>query len=135
MRRYLPLLAIVQGNTISAFTYHHDISEKAFFRKKSAYTTLTNAFVDDDATLSLPTTVFWSKKSSVDLGRRCCSLVLQASINSMGDKGNDGDDKTGYRFGDITKSLIGGRVEKVRIYIFDDMILFFDKIYHFPQYL
>ena len=35
-------------------------------------------------------------------------MVLQAT---GGDKGDES--KKGYRFGDITKSLIGGRVEKI----------------------
>ncbi len=125
MRRRLPLLvlAIVYGHTISAFTYL-DISEKA--REKSTYTTLTHVSVDDDVPLSLPTLL---SSQSRNLSRRYCCLVLQA--NGRSDKEKDSDGKKGYRFGDITQSLIGGSVERVRdVY---EMILLFDQTYHFSQ--
>lgn len=135
MRRHIPLLVVplllltIKGQAISAFTYR-DISEKAS-REKSPYTTLTHASGDDDVPLSLPT-LLWSKRSSRSgssiLNRRYCCLVLQASSSSGGsnnsDKGkNDGGGKKGYRFGDITKSLIGGSVERVRVFYRRDFIV------------
>ena len=107
-RLLLLVLTIVYGHTVSTFTYR-DISEKA--REKSTYTTLTHASVDDDVPLSLPT-LFSPKSSRRNLSRRYCCLVLQA--NSRGDKENDADGKKGYQFGDFTRSIIGGSIERVR---------------------
>lgn len=115
MLRHFPLilLTIAYCPATSAFTYR-DISEKAC-REKTPHTTVTHASGEDDVSLSLPS-LFWTKSSGNILRRRYCCLVLQATSgrSSDSDKGKDGGGKKGYRFGDITKSLIGGSVEKVR---------------------
>ncbi|KAL3772546.1 hypothetical protein ACHAWU_006744 [Discostella pseudostelligera] len=124
MLRHFPLilLTIAYCPATSAFTYR-DISEKAC-REKTPHTTVTHASGEDDVSLSLPS-LFWTKSSGNILRRRYCCLVLQATSgrSSDSDKGKDGGGKKGYRFGDITKSLIGGSVEKItgKPYEFGDL--------------
>jgi len=63
--------------------------------------------------------------SSKELPRRsCCFVLLRANSNDKGggDSGG-GSSKKGYRFGDLTKSLLGGSVEKItgKPYEFGDL--------------
>ena len=52
---------------------------------------------------------------SKELPRRSyCCFVLRANSNDKGGDSGGGSSKKGYRFGDLTKSLLGGSVEKVR---------------------
>ena len=105
MIQFLALLfAVVLYNAlgISAFTYR-DISLKASRDSGSSVV----EFPSGELPHSLPQ-IFWSRRSpgQIPIFRRYRCLKATG-----GDKG-DGS-KKGYRFGDITKSLIGGRVEKI----------------------
>ena len=114
-QRLLPLfttiiLLINNINTSSAFSYR-DITAKKYQEH------IINSAIDypsnhdeDHLPSSLPSLFFDARRSI--LNRRYCCLVLRASSDD-GDKGGRRQKGSGYRFGDITKSLIGGSVEKV----------------------
>lgn len=59
---------------------------------------------------------------------RCRLLILQATSNNENSSDGSGK-KRGYKFGDITKSLIGGSVEKItgKPYEFGDLSRHIDK--------
>ena len=105
-RRLLPLLFFIlllnnNINAISAFSYR-DITAKKRYQEHIINSAIDFPSNDED---HLPSLLFDARRSIFN--RRYCCLVLRASSG-------DGDKKhKGYRFGDITKSLIGGRVEKV----------------------
>lgn len=98
------LLALLSTHVITAFT-HHDISAKAF-REKSSHIESSVEFL------------------SKELPRRSyCCFVLRANSNDKGGDSGGGSSKKGYRFGDLTKSLLGGSVEKItgKPYEFGDL--------------
>lgn len=67
-------------------------------------------------------------KRGIFIQWRCRLLILQATSNN--ENSNDGSGKKkGYKFGDITKSLIGGSVEKItgKPYEFGDLSRHIDK--------
>lgn len=75
--------------------------------------------------------IFWSKKDARGIFQwKCRLLVLQATSNN---KTSNIDDSSGkkktYKFGDFTKSLIGGSVEKMtgKPYEFGDLSRHIDK--------
>lgn len=109
LRHIIPLLLLIIADcpATSAFTYR-DISEKAS-PKKAPHKSVTFGPSDDGSPISLPT-IFRTKSGGSILRRRYSCLVLQARGS---DEGKGGGEKKGYRFGDLTKSLIGGSVEKV----------------------
>ncbi|KAL7537387.1 hypothetical protein ACHAWF_005745 [Thalassiosira exigua] len=114
--RVLLLSPLLCAGSAGAFTYR-DASAKASSR--SELTPPTDSSVDfpsdEPPHPSLPS-LLWSKHTKFKHKRYCC-LVLSA-----GKRGDDGG-KKGYRFGDITKSLIGGSVEKItgKPYEFGDL--------------
>lgn len=116
--RLLPsLLALVvlHAGAIAAFTYR-DLSAKAC-RERNAASPADSAveFPSEDPPPSLPS-VLWSPRRNargIFFGRRYRCLVLRAGVAGGGDGAGAGK-KKGYKFGDFTKSLIGGSVEKVR---------------------
>ena len=97
--------------TAPAFTYR-DIYAKSLREKGEPI----NSSVDlPSSGVELPNSlpsIYWSRSNARNaiLSSRYRCLVLHAT---GGDK-EGGSGKKGYRFGDITKSLIGGSVEKVR---------------------
>ena len=103
------LLLNINTTFISAFSYR-DITAKKYQEHiiNSAIEFPSN-HDEDHLPSSLPSLFFDVRRSIFN--RRYCCLVLRASSDD-GDKG--GRKQKGYRFGDITKSLIGGRVEKVK---------------------
>ena len=97
----LPLMTIlcfIRHTDVSAFSTYRDLSESA----SPIYSSVD--FLPHSSPSSL---LFWSFTG------RYPSLVLHASSDKGSGDGGGGN-KKGYRFGDITKSLIGGSVEKVR---------------------
>ena len=88
--RLLILVAALHAHAVVAFTYRELTSR-----------TLREATSFGDSSVDFP---------SGEQPRCYRCLVLQATTGGDG-KGDGG--KKPYRFGDITKSLIGGRVEKV----------------------
>ena len=102
------LLLNINTTFISAFSYR-DITAKKYQEH------IINSAIDfpsnhgEDHLLSSLPSLFFDARRSI-FNRRYCCLVLRASSDD-GDKG--GRKQKGYRFGDITKSLIGGSVEKV----------------------
>ena len=109
MVQFLLLVIIVlhHAHATSAFTYR-DISLKRYRDSGSSV-----EFPSGELPHSIPK-LFWSKSPRTIFNRRYRCLVLQATSGDKGDNGSGGGGKKGYRFGDITKSLIGGSVEKVR---------------------
>ena len=102
------LLLNINTTFISAFSYR-DITAKKY-QEHIINSAIDYPSNDEDHLLpSLPSLFFDARRSI--LNRRYCCLVLRATSHD-GDKG--GRKQKGYRFGDITKSLIGGRVEKVK---------------------
>lgn len=119
MPQSLPILAaislLLSALVVSAFTYR-DISARAFRENSPCGVD----FPPEDLPDSLPS-LFWSKNNR-NIFRRYSCLVLQATGGEKGSEGSSGG-KKGYRFGDITKSLIGGSVEKItgKPYEFGDL--------------
>ena len=99
------IILLLNINTISAFSYR-DITAKKRYQEHIINSAIDFPSNDEDHLLpSLPSLLFDARRSIFN--RRYCCLILRSSSG-------DGDKKQkGYRFGDITKSLIGGRVEKV----------------------
>ena len=111
--RLLPLFTIIillLLNNVAAFSYR-DITAKKYQEHiiNSAIDYPSNH--DEDHLPSLLPSLFFDARRSI-FNRRYCCLVLRASSDD-GDKGGRKQKGSGYRFGDITKSLIGGSVEKV----------------------
>ena len=102
----LLLSIIITPTIISAFTYR-DITAKANQKHLiiSEIDFPTELEVDVSSTLLPVKTLYYDARNRLS-GRRYRCLVLRAS------SGSD-EEKKGYQFGDITKSLIGRRVEKV----------------------
>ncbi|KAL7534303.1 hypothetical protein ACHAXR_005778 [Thalassiosira sp. AJA248-18] len=120
MPHHLSLLLsiLLCAHSILAFSYR-DISAKAYREKISDSSV---EFPSDELVPHSPS-LLWSKKNvRYIFNRRYCCLVLQAT---SGDNkaGGDSGGKKGYRFGDLTKSLIGGSVEKItgKPYEFGDL--------------
>lgn len=76
--------------------------------------------------LHLPS-IYWSKHSIGIFKWRRRLLILQATSDK--NNANDSGKKKGYRFGDLTKSLIGGSVEKItgKPYEFGDLTRHIDQ--------
>mmetsp|Transcript_33692 Transcript_33692/g.70834 ORF Transcript_33692/g.70834 Transcript_33692/m.70834 type:complete len:389 (-) Transcript_33692:48-1214(-) len=108
---------------VSAFTYR-DISIKACRENSSVEFPPSSSLLgsDDLNNLPLPSLLWSSSRRSTIFNRRFCCLVLRASGSDDNTKGGGGK-KKGYRFGDLTKSLIGGSVEKItgKPYEFGDL--------------
>ena len=102
----LLLSIIITPTIILAFTYR-DITAKANQKHLiiSEIDFPTELEVDVSSTLLPAKTLYYDARNRLS-GRRYRCLVLRAS------SGSD-EEKKGYQFGDITKSLIGRRVEKV----------------------
>ena len=101
------LLLNINTTFISAFSYR-DITAKKY-QEHIINSAIDYPSNDEDHLLSSLPSLFFDARRNI-LNRRYCCLVLRASSDD-GDKG--GRKQKGYRFGDITKSLIGGSVEKV----------------------
>ena len=119
---HIPLLVlllsiIITPTIILAFTYR-DITAKANQKHLiiSEIDFPTELEVDVSSTLLPAKTLYYDARNRLS-GRRYRCLVLRAS------SGSD-EEKKGYRFGDITKSLIGKRVEKVS-YMMCDVLFYF----------
>ena len=136
-RHLLPLLLLVILHArVLAFTCR-DVSGRAALIHSSVDVTHSSQ------------SLFWSNNrercNNIFTGRYTCSVVLNAnSDKGIGDGGGGGGKKKGYRFGDLTKSLIGGSVEKARYFLWIMYDIFIVKwsgilkstchiIIHFPQ--
>ncbi len=105
MPQHLPLLLLVILHArVSAFTCR-DVSGRA---------SLIHSSVDVPYSFR---SLFWSNNRARCNGRYSCPVELHASSDKGRGDGAGGVGKKGYRFGDLTKSLIGGSVEKVRILV------------------
>lgn len=121
------LLALVLAiHVVSGFTYL-DLST----RERSA--TPSHTRIQDLSSehhsypLHLPS-IYWSKHSRGIFKWRRRLLILQATSDKNSSNYDNGK-KKGYRFGDLTKSLIGGSVEKItgKPYEFGDLSRHVDK--------
>ncbi|KAL9182437.1 hypothetical protein ACHAXT_013089 [Thalassiosira profunda] len=114
----LLLVAALHAHAVVAFTYRELRSRT--LREATSFGESSVDFPSGELPRSLPS-LFWSRNNARGIfrgGYRC--LVLQATT---GGDGKGGDGKKGYRFGDLTKSLIGGRIEKItgKPYEFGDL--------------
>mmetsp|Transcript_6472 Transcript_6472/g.11483 ORF Transcript_6472/g.11483 Transcript_6472/m.11483 type:complete len:367 (+) Transcript_6472:128-1228(+) len=124
MVHYNPILLftlLLNTDNVTAFTYR-DASQKASSWRENISSSVE--FPSEELPQSLPS-LHWSKRGNIRirLRNRYCCLVLRASDNKKGGGDGGGSSKKGYRFGDITKSLIGGSVEKItgKPYEFGDL--------------
>jgi len=121
------LLALVLViNVVSGFTYL-ELST----RERSATPSHTRIQDLSSAHHSFPLhlpSIYWSKNSRGIFKWRRRTLILQATSDKNNNT-NDSGKKKGYRFGDLTKSLIGGSVEKItgKPYEFGDLSKHVDK--------
>jgi hypothetical protein len=124
----LQVILLLHVQIVLGFTYHDLIA-----RERSS--SLSHTRIDQSAkepSFPPPPSLFWSKgaKRGFFIQWRCRLLILQATSNN--ENSNDGSGKRtsgGYKFGDITKSLIGGSVEKItgKPYEFGDLSRHIDR--------
>jgi len=123
--RLLALLLAI--HVVAGFTYL-DLSSKE--RSASPSHTLIQDISSEHHLFPprLPS-IYWSKNSRSIFKWRSRLLILQATSDNSSSNNNDSGKKKGYRFGDLTKSLIGGSVEKItgKPYEFGDLTRHVDK--------
>jgi len=122
----LLVLLSTHAIAISAFTYR-DASVKASRDVASSSPVKSSVeFLSEEPPANSLPILLRSKNIKHVFIRRYCRIVLHAnsgnSSDGSSDKGGSGGRK-GYRFGDLTKSLIGGSVEKItgKPYEFGDL--------------
>ncbi|KAK1745833.1 hypothetical protein QTG54_003757 [Skeletonema marinoi] len=122
--RLLALLLAIHYYFVSGFTYL-DLSKK----ERSAYTRIQDLTSEQQSYPPHLPSIYWSKNSRGIFKWRCRLLILQATNSSNSNNNNDSGKKKGYRFGDLTKSLIGGSVEKLtgKPYEFGDLTRHVDQ--------
>jgi hypothetical protein len=120
------ILMLLALHSISGFTYLDLIT-----RQRSASPTKTRIkdLSSDEPLLPQTPSVYWSKDARAMFQWRCRLVILQATSGSNNRNSDDSGKKKGYRFGDLTKSLIGGSVEKItgKPYEFGDLTRHVDK--------
>ena len=102
---HLVLLVAALHAHAAAFTYRELTSRT--LREATSFGDSSVDLPSGEPPRSLPS-LFWSRNNARGIfrgGYRC--LVLQATT------GGDGEKRVTYRFGDLTKSLIGGKVQKI----------------------
>jgi len=122
--RLLALLLAIHYYFVSGFTYL-DLSK----RERSAYTRIQDLTSEQQSYPPHLPSIYWSKNSRGIFKWRCRLLILQATNSNNTNNNNDSGKKKGYRFGDLTKSLIGGSVEKLtgKPYEFGDLTRHVDQ--------
>mmetsp|Transcript_23670 Transcript_23670/g.40347 ORF Transcript_23670/g.40347 Transcript_23670/m.40347 type:complete len:367 (+) Transcript_23670:72-1172(+) len=122
--RLLALQLAIHCYFVSGFTYL-DLSK----RERSAYTRIQDLTSEQQSYSPHLPSIYWSKNSKGIFKWRCRLLILQATNSSNNNNNNDSGKKKGYRFGDLTKSLIGGSVEKItgKPYEFGDLTRHVDQ--------
>jgi len=120
--RLLALLLAIHYYFVSGFTYL-DLSK----RERSAYTRIQDLTSEQHSYSPHLPSIYWSKNSKGIFKWRCRLLILQATNSN--NSNNDNGKKKGYRFGNLTKSLIGGSVEKLtgKPYEFGDLTRHVDQ--------
>jgi len=127
MLRSIRLLALLLANHfVSGFTYL-DLSKRERTLSPS-HTRIQDLTSEQQSYPPHLPSIYWSKNSKGIFKWRCRLLILQAT-NSSNNNNNDSGKKKGYRFGDLTKSLIGGSVEKLtgKPYEFGDLTRHVDQ--------
>ena len=124
---FLVLFLLLALPSASSFTYL-DLTTRT--RESSPSSSHTHVELSSLKRLIPPRTpsIYWSRDSKLFIFKwRCRLLILQASSDS--NNSNNSGKKKGYRFGDLTKSLIGGSVEKItgKPYEFGDLTRHVDK--------
>ena len=124
-RLLLALLLAVRG-LVSGFTYL-DLSTKERSASPS-HTRIQDLSSKHHAFPPRLPSIYWSKNSRSIFKWRSRLLILQATSDNNNNDSDSGK-KKGYRFGDLTKSIIGGSVEKItgKPYEFGDLTRHVDK--------
>lgn len=117
----LPLVVLLlHVQIVSGFTYHDLIA-------REGSSSLSHTRIDQSA--KEPSFPGVDAKRGISIQWRCKLLILQATSNKENSNDDSGKKSGGYKFGDITKSLIGGSVEKItgKPYEFGDLSRHIDK--------
>ena len=119
------LLLAVRSGFVSGFTYL-DLSTKERSASPS-HTRIQDLSSEHHSFPPRLPSIYWSKNSRNIFKWRSRLLILQATSDS--NNNNDSGRKKGYRFGDFTKSIIGGSVERItgKPYQFGDLSRHVDK--------